>query len=151
MTTYESWSLALTAIGHLFVGASVLYAARQWVISKQSHKREIVRDTRRYLSEISARIHGYQREIIEKNLDPANLNPSGDDSRPVVQLLNTLESVAYETETDFYDRSMLDRFLTAHSAQAWFRWQPFVLSLRSRYGRNSLWSQVERMALRYNQ
>ena len=151
MTTYEAWSLVLTAIGHLFVDASVLYSARQWAISRQSYNREIVRDTREYLSEISERIHEYQREIIEKNIDPGDLSPSGDNSRPVRQLLNTLESVAYESETEFYDRNMLENFITVHSAQAWSRWQPFVQSLRSTYGNSNLWSQIERATLRYNQ
>ena len=62
MTQYEQWSLALTALGHLFVAVSILYAARQWLIAQKSLKREIAKDTRAFISEMKARISSYQKE-----------------------------------------------------------------------------------------
>lgn len=151
MTKYEAWSLALTAIGHLFVGLSVLYAARQWIVSKRSYEREILRDTRAYLSKIGERIHSYHEEIIEKSIDPDDPSPSIDDWRPVTQLLNTLEGLAYEVEVGFYDPDMLEKFLTAHSAQAWARWKQFVHSRRETIGHANLWTHLELATLRYKQ
>ena len=93
MTQYEEWSLALTAIGHLFVASSILYAARQWLISQKSFEREIEKDTRHYISSINEQIHLYQREIIANNLDPWESSHGIDDCRPLNQLLNTIEGM----------------------------------------------------------
>ena len=151
MTLYEKWSLALTAIGYLFVASSILYAARQWLVAKKSLERDILKDTRTYLSEISERIHSYQRDIIEKNLEPSNLDPYSDDGRTVVQLLDTITSATYELEAEFYDRDMLEKYITVQAVAACDKWKPFINVIRC--GRNNpmRWTELERLSSMYKQ
>ena len=149
MTQYEQWSLALTAIGHLIVASSILYAARQWLISERSFKREIERDTRNYLSSINEQIHAYQREIIANNLDPWESSHGIDDCRPLNQLLNTIEGMAIEMETDFYDKDMLDKHFSVHGKAVWEKWYPYIENLRNSKG-SSLWVNIEKCVNGYN-
>ena len=150
MTPYEQWSLALTAIGHLFVASSILYAARQWLVSQRSLEREIKKDTRQYISSINEQIHIYQREIIENNLDPWESSHGIDDCRALNRLLNTIEGIAVEIDSDFYDKEMLQKHFTVHGKAAWEKWKPYIENLRTAKGSSTLWVNIEKQAMGYN-
>ena len=69
MSEYEQWSLTLTAIGHLIVASSIIYAARSWLVSEKSLEREIQKDTRSYLSDIVWHNLGRIKQMYKATLD----------------------------------------------------------------------------------
>lgn len=150
MTEYEKWSLALTAIGHLFVASSIFYAARQWLIAQKSHERTIIKDTRDFISDISERVHLYQQKIIENNTDPASIDLRSEESVPIKKLLNTLEAASYELQTGFYDADILNQYLDAQAKYAISKFKSYIQKVRYEYGSPDLYIELEKVASRYN-
>ncbi|GAA3534154.1 DUF4760 domain-containing protein [Zobellella aerophila] len=150
MTEYEHYSLALTAIGHLIVALSILYAARSWLVSEQSLKREIQKDTRSYLADIDAQIRSIQRELHVVDINAENLSEDAESRVRVNGLLNIIESVGYELKTDFYDSKAIQKYITPLAAGIWHRWHPYVFENRILLNKIDLWEQVEVIAKSYN-
>lgn len=119
MSEFEKWSLALTAIGHFFVASSIVYAARSWILSEKSMKREIAKDTRSYLSDLDAQIRSYQKELRMVDVNPVEIMERPEIAARLNGLLNIIESVGYEIETDFYDSEMIRKYIEPLSAGAW--------------------------------
>ena len=150
MTPFELYSLALEAIGHLLVAASILYAARQWVITQKSFSREIARDTRNFIAEMDDRISNYQKQIIEMDISPDNVFASKDNSLPVRQLLNTLELMASEVHAGFYDAETLGKYVAARAAHVLRAWATFIEATRASGGA-LVWCEVEHLVAAHRQ
>lgn len=146
MTLFESWSLALTAIGHLFVAASILYAARQWVVAQKSLERNIIKDTRAYISDIRSRINHYQTEIINRDIQPSTVEIHSPDFIPVRLLLNSIEEIAGDLESGFYDHDMLEKFAVPLAVSIWYFWKQVVLKTRKDIQYEGAWSKIELVA-----
>ena len=149
MNSFEKWSLALTAIGYLFVALSILYAARQWSVAEKSLDREIIRDTRAHISEIRRRINHYQTEIIEREIDPSDLDIGSPDFIPVRLLLNLIEEIAADLDSDFYDNGMLEIFARPLAVAIWHYWKPVIVAARAEIQRADAWAKIEFVANKY--
>lgn len=149
MTPFEKWSLALTAIGYLFVASGILNAARQWLVAEKSLHREIIRDTRAHISEIKRRINHYQTEIIERNIDPSDLDFRSPEFIPVRLLLNSIEEIAGDSNLDFYDNGMLEKFARPLAVAIWHHWKLVVFKTRKEIQQENAWSKIERVANKY--
>lgn len=146
LTTYEKWSLALNATGHLVVIVSIVYAALQWRTARRSNEQDIVRDTRNFLLRMEERIDRYRDEIIERGLDPSGVGTKSAGSETVRKLLNTLDSMSHYYDSAFLHRGMMERFLEAECGLAWGMWSAFVDSTRREGGDPDTWIRVERLA-----
>lgn len=149
MTPFEKWSLALTAIGYLFVASSILYAARQWLVAEKSLKRDIIKDTRAHISDIRRRINHHQTEIIERDIDPERVDIRSPEFVPVRLLLNTIEEVAGDLQSDFYDKDMLKKFTLPLAVSIWRFWDPVVMKTRRELNSPTAWSSIELVAKKY--
>lgn len=150
MSEYEQWSLTLTAIGHLIVASSIIYAARSWLVSEKSLEREIQKDTRSYLSDIDSQIRSIQRELHSEDIDPEKLSEHTEARVRVNGLLNIIESVGYEIDTDFYDPKTVKNYIKPLAASVWNRWESYIFERRKMHNNPNVWVQVEMLAKSYN-
>ena len=150
MSEYEKWSLALTAIGHLFVASSIIYAVKSWVLSQKSFEREIKGDTRNYLMELDGYLRSARRDILNLSIEVSELPDNVEKSIYVNKYLNIIEGVHDEIETEFFDSEMIKKFIYPHAARAWSEWKEHVYSRRAKFSNPKTWMHVEIMAESYN-
>ncbi|TVO60191.1 DUF4760 domain-containing protein [Spiribacter vilamensis] len=150
MSDYEKWSLALTAIGHLFVASSILYAARSWLVSEKAFERQIQKDTRTYLSDIDSQIRSLQRELHVADTFAESLKSDPETKARINGILSIVESVGYEIDTDFYDSKKIKNCISPVAASVWNRWEPYILSHRAEVSHENLWIQVALLASSYH-
>lgn len=146
MTQYERWSIVLTAIGHVLVLAGILYAARQWSLTRKAFERDRHRDTTRYIAEIRHRVVDLEMQILTSGVTPQTFESKVDSSKPVVNLLNAIEELAFEIECGHHGPMLAD-YGRVHAARTYAQWKPVIYDYRQRTGSTDIWSRLELLAM----
>lgn len=149
MTTYEQWNLALQAIGALLVFGGLMYAGKQFRLSRQSESRNVKIESLEYAERLQAVIREPLAMIRSRREELNSESVPTEISESAYFVLNSIEGMFLRLSEGIYDEETIQKVWGITVSHTFDLLMPVVTRARKETGSAELWRLTEEGVARW--